>query len=538
MRLSMRRSTFTDQESRAFLQRRVALAGLAAASLGGFFLAFRTVSMLADGTFRIEPSYWLHFLGVLSFVALWLAVRRKERSIAFTRRAEEIGVFAGCAAYTGMGMHIPQLAQPHLIVTLALTFMLVARAVYVPSSGRRTFWITAAIGIPLVATQYVHYGRTDPELLGHVSALEGHVVTAQDAATGMAANAAAWWVLTVATCTLASRVVYGLRREVRDARRLGQYTLVEKLGEGGMGAVYRARHAMLRRPTAVKLLPPDRAGERAIARFEREVQLTASLTHPNTVTIFDYGRTPDGIFYYAMELLDGATLGEVIDHDGPMPPERVIHVLRGACGALVEAHAVGLIHRDIKPANVMLVRQGGRVDVPKLLDLGLVKHMGGGAEEIALSTADAITGTPQYVAPEAITAPGSIDARSDLYALGAVGYYLLCGKHLFEGKTVVEVCSHHLHSPPPPLAERLGKPVPADLETLLMACLSKTPDDRPRSATVLLDRLDGCADAHGWTQAHARAWWDRHQAGLVAARPTRAAKSGEITIAVDPAQRS
>src|SRR6185503_3012449 len=211
--------------------------------------------------------------------------------------------------------------------------------------------------------------------------------------------------------------------EVRDARRLGRYTLLEKIGEGGMGAVYSVRHAMLRRPTAMKLLPPQKFGAQNVARFEREVQLTARLTHPNTIRIFDYGRTPDGIFYYAMEYLDGANLAEVIAEGGPMPAGRVIHILDQVAGALTEAHGIGLIHRDVKPANIILTEQGGVPDVAKILDFGLVKEMGEtGADP--LTHADTLTGTPMYMSPEAIAAPDQVDARADLYALGAVGYYL------------------------------------------------------------------------------------------------------------------
>ena len=267
-----------------------------------------------------------------------------------------------------------------------------------------------------------------------------------------------------------SQTIHGLRKAVSDIQRLGQYTLEEKLGEGGMGVVYRASHAMLRRPTAIKLLLPDRAGKDALTRFEREVRRTAMLTHPNTVTVFDYGRTTDGVFYYAMELLEGASLDEVVEVDGPQPEERVIHLLEQAAASLAEAHDAGLIHRDVKPGNILVVDRGGISDLVKVVDFGLVKDVGSKARgeatsEPALTMANAITGTPLYIAPETVTAPETVDARTDLYALGAVGYWLLTGTHVFGGKSILEVCAHHLHSVPDPPSARLGAPVSPDLES-------------------------------------------------------------------------
>ena len=195
---------------------------------------------------------------------------------------------------------------------------------------------------------------------------------------------------------------------MREARRLGPYTLVEKIGEGGMGAVYRASHALLRRPTAIKILPPQRAGEMDLARFEREVQMTSQLTSPHTVSVYDYGRTPDGLFYYAMEFLDGIDLEELVRRDGPMPPGRVVHVLRQVCEALGEAHRAGLIHRDVKPANILLCERGGRFDVAKVVDFGLVKSVSGSDPGVTLE--NTVPGTPHYMAPES-AARGRPDRR-------------------------------------------------------------------------------------------------------------------------------
>jgi serine/threonine-protein kinase len=213
-----------------------------------------------------------------------------------------------------------------------------------------------------------------------------------------------------------------------------------------------------------------------------------------------------------MELLEGASLDELVEVDGPQPEERVIHVLEQAAGSLAEAHDAGLIHRDVKPANILVVDRGGISDLVKVVDFGLVKDVSGGAKsEPALTNADAITGTPLYIAPETVTAPASVDARTDLYALGAVGYWLLTGTHVFGGKSILEVCAHHLHSVPDPPSIRLGAPVSSDLETLLLDCLAKRPEDRPASAHVLRERLLACAMAGRWTNARAAQWWALHR---------------------------
>jgi serine/threonine-protein kinase len=325
--------------------------------------------------------------------------------------------------------------------------------------------------------------------------------------------------------------VYGLRAEVRDAQKLGQYTLVSKIGEGGMGVVYRAKHAMMQRPTALKLVSSSESSELQLARFEREVQLTTRLTHPNTITIFDYGRTPDGVFYYVMELLDGPSLEAVIEQDGPQPVERVVSILLQLTGALEEAHSIDLIHRDIKPANIILCSQGGRPDVAKLLDFGLVKELK--PESVGDATVEGnITGTPLYMSPEQITTPQSIDGRSDLYSLGAVGYFALTGHHVFESETLVEICADHLQTKPVPPSERSESPVSAALDTVILNCLEKDPADRPGSAAELAERLRAC-EVGEWSVERARAWWRTNGRNF---RQVDAKASSPRTIAVDTAR--
>lgn len=311
---------------------------------------------------------------------------------------------------------------------------------------------------------------------------------------------------------LVERLEASVRKTALAARRLGQYALLQEIGRGANGMVYRARHSLLRRPVAIKLLDPELTDEANAARFEHEVQMTSQLTHPNTVAIYDYGRTPEGLFYYAMEYLSGIDLDQLVRDFGPQPEARVIHILRQVCGSLAEAHRIGLIHRDIKPANIVLTRRGGLCDVVKVLDFGLVKVMprqatAGGAKE-------AVVGTPHFMSPESIAAPGLVDARSDLYSVAAVGYWLLTAKTLFLESRINVLLDHQVSSVAVPPSARLGRQVSADLEAILMQCLAKASADRPASAEALDDALSRCAAANSWTAADAAKWWESHLADL------------------------
>jgi serine/threonine-protein kinase len=401
--------------------------------------------------------------------------------------------------------------------------------VVVPGTARRTFWVSALAVLPGMLAAY--------RLAGYAS--DVHPGLWQWVPLVSIAHVGTWSAVAVAMATLTSRIIYGLAQRVREANELGQYTLEEKIGEGGMGVVYRARHALLRRPTAVKLLPRDLAGARHVERFEREVQLTSALAHPNTIAIYDYGRTPDGVFYYAMEYLDGITLEQLVTHDGPQPPARVIHLLKQVCGALQEAHDVQLIHRDVKPANIMICVRGGVADHVKVLDFGLVKDVAGGSPVV--SSDEAVVGTPRYIAPEAITNPSRIDARADLFAVGGVGYELLTGAPVFDGSTVIEICTKILHEAPKPPSQRIGRAVPEALERLLLACLAKDPGQRPASAAEIVSALEEAAQAAPWSSSDARRWWKERAPGVlsaVEARRSRSVASGSRTMAVDLVDRT
>lgn len=303
-----------------------------------------------------------------------------------------------------------------------------------------------------------------------------------------------------------------------EAKQLGQYTLDEKLGEGGMGVVYRAHHALLRRPTAIKFLNLDKTNALTIARFEREVQLTAKLTHPNTIAIYDYGRTPEGIFYYAMEYLEGINLEKLVQLEGPLPAGRAIDLLRQVCGSLAEAHGIGLVHRDIKPANIIVTVRGGICDFVKLLDFGLVKTMDE-ERNTQLTAVGSLAGTPLYLSPEAINQPDQVDARSDLYAVGAVGYFLLTGLPVFEGRYVLEICQKHVSEQPLPPSQRANRAIAPELESLILDCLAKDPAQRPSSAAALAEALTNCAGAESWNKHAAEQWWARHRGPTNSAPP-------------------
>jgi serine/threonine-protein kinase len=281
-----------------------------------------------------------------------------------------------------------------------------------------------------------------------------------------------------------------------------------------MGEVYRASHAMLRRPTAIKVIQPDATDPEMLRRFEREVRETSRLSHPNTVSIFDYGRTPDGAFYYAMEYLDGADLRRIVERHGPMPPARAIHLLVQACGALGEAHAEGLVHRDLKPSNLMLCRRGGVHDVVKVVDFGLVRDIAAAPE---LTGTGVLVGTPESMAPEVLRGEPATPS-ADLYGLGVVGYFLLTGMGIFDAATALELVGHHLHTAPVPPRTRLPA-VPADLEAVILRCLEKEPAGRFPDTRALARALAACGDAGGWSEEDAAAWWRAHANGSSGTSP-------------------
>jgi eukaryotic-like serine/threonine-protein kinase len=325
---------------------------------------------------------------------------------------------------------------------------------------------------------------------------------------------------------LGTRLINTLRREVFEAKQLGQYRLVKLLGAGGMGKVYLAEHRMLKRPCAIKLIHPDQAGDpRVLARFEREVRMMARLSHWNTVEVFDYGRTDDGTFFYVMEYLPGLSLEDLLERHGPIPAERVVHFLRQICQGLREAHQVGLIHRDIKPGNIFAAQRGGLYDVAKLLDFGLVKPVNENSS-ISLSQEGSICGTPLFMSPEQARGLGNLDVRSDIYSLGGVAYALLTGRPPFDGATPLDAMIAHVHDEVVQPSQHRPD-VPADLERIVLRCLAKSPTDRFQDVDSLEQALAECTAADRWTQWHAVKWWQQNDQMFGTAQKIRTEATGE-----------
>jgi len=316
----------------------------------------------------------------------------------------------------------------------------------------------------------------------------------------------------VAVSAVASRTIYGLERRMFSATQLGQYRIERMLGRGGMGEVYLAQHALLARPTAVKVLRDASTGS-SRSRFRREVQTASGLSHPNTVEIYDYGRTSEGLFYFAMEFVEGATLEEIVRSTGPMPAERVVFLLRQAAEALGEAHERGLVHRDVKPSNLMVCERGGAFDTLKVLDFGLVRDLGDRDDR-----GRGLAGTPLFLAPESIVEENGFLPQSDVYALGATAFFLLTGQAPFEGGSLVEILSDHLATPAP-------RPDIADeaLAELVGRCLAKDPAERPADARELADSLDACPSAADWSRRDAQVWWSEHAEVVAATREQNSA---------------
>jgi serine/threonine-protein kinase len=394
-----------------------------------------------------------------------------------------------------------QLTMKNIVVLTAI--LILTYGLYVPKSWRRAALVVVPLALLPFATLLVLYLRY-PEAMAWLE--QGWRRNRTTPRVLLLSFDAMILLMLAVGSTFGARMISQLRREAAEARQLGQYRLLRRIGTGGMGDVYLAEHQLLKRPCAVKLIRPACADDRrAQERFEREVRLTATLLHPNTVEIYDYGRAEDGTYYYVMEYLRGLGLADLVERHGPLPPARAVYLLRQVCGALREAHEAGLIHRDIKPSNIFAARRGGVEDIAKLLDFGLVRPSA--TDPTAhLSGEGQILGTPLFMSPEQARGGRSLDERSDIYSLGAVAYYLLTGRPPFEGEGGIAVMIAHARDPVvPPSQLRPG--IPDDLELVVLRCLAKDPADRFPDAERLERSLGECDCAGDWDLDRAARWW-------------------------------
>jgi eukaryotic-like serine/threonine-protein kinase len=417
--------------------------------------------------------------------------------------AMRLAVVEYCLVLRSSLQNDPMMAQFITKNVILLTAILIpSYGLYVPKNWRRAALVVGPLALLPFATLLVLYLR-HPDAMVWLG--RGWKASQTPRFLLFSFDAMILLILAVASA-FGARAISLLRRQITEARKLGRYQLRRRIGAGGMGEVFLAEHKLLKRPCALKLIRPESMSDpRALARFEREVRLTASLSHPNTVEIYDYGRTDKGTYYYVMEYLPGLSLAELVARHGPQPPGRVVYLLRQVCQALREAHAAGLIHRDIKPSNILVSRRGGMDDVAKLLDFGLVLPMGSiGATQ--LSGESQVLGTPLFMSPEQATSVWNLDGRSDIYSLGAVAYYLLTGRPPFDGKDGIRVLIAHAKDPvvPPSLVH---DNIPQDLERVVMRCLAKAPADRFSDAEHVEKALSECACREDWNPDHAAQWW-------------------------------
>jgi serine/threonine-protein kinase len=500
-------------ETNTLRRRRLLAAAVSLAAFYGLYTAWAFASY-HPGTVTVEGSRYSLRVGLLALRCLHaIVVAGLLAGAASPSRRQlrvlEFALFLGLtllimASQYFVGLDLMRRGSEFSLVTLAfikdgVIQMMALMMIYgtlIPNRPTTAAWMIAAMFLGPIAAVWL--ARLHPDVAPAVAQLS--------AAERWGSNIFAL-AIGAALAIYSSFLVNGLRVELHEARKFGQYRLIRKLGEGGMGEVFLAEHALLKRPCALKQIKGSANSEPlALARFEREVQSSARLAHPNTIEIFDYGHTVDGTFYYVMEYLRGMNLADMLRECGPLPPGRVLYLFRQVCAGLAEAHGLGMVHRDLKPANVFVAVRGGESDVAKILDFGLVK-LTGDPEAAALTSDLVVSGTPLFMAPEQAAGERTLDARADLYSLGAVLYCALTGRPPFEGHSPFAVMMAHARDPlVPPRAVRPD--VPADLERVVVRCLAKRPEDRYPSAKALGEALAACACASEWGPHQAHAWWE------------------------------
>ena len=447
-----------------------------------------------------------HVTGLILLTAVWLLCRWGRFPLVTLERLDAVSLIGACTAWAFF-IEPPHVESIHgAVVSVAMSVL--ARSIMVPSKAERTLRLTTLAVLPLMAFMWLSLGAFQPA---------GPAIPGPSAVTMTAVFQTLLVIAVIWMATITSRTLYDLRRSVREANELGQYALEEKLGAGGMGEVWRARHRLLIRTAAVKLIRPELLAsthadpQLVLRRFEREALATAALRSPHTVQLYDFGEAEDGTLFYVMELLLGIDLESLVSRFGPIPAERAVHILKQVCHSLDEAHQNGLTHRDIKPANIFVSSTGTELDFVKVLDFGLVQLRSVRAEDGGnLTTEATLACTPAYAAPEIARGEASYDHRVDIYAVGCVGYWLVTGQRVFEANSLMQMLFDHATTPPPRPQTRTELPIPPDLEQLIMDCLEKDPARRPVSASVLAQRLSTCRVPEPWTRERAERWWQTH----------------------------
>jgi eukaryotic-like serine/threonine-protein kinase len=453
--------------------------GLIWVMMGGRFVLATSIAVLLLGKFPLTRGQVVAAeLVLFGGLTLMLMISQYNVNLKMIQRGDDLAVIA----YMKNGV-------------IQMFGLMVLYGMFVPNDTKTAARVILTMALAPMITMALLMERED------VAAAVEHMRSTEHAGSN-----ALYLLLGAGLSIYGAHVLHGMRCELHESRKFGQYRLLHKIGSGGMGEVFMAEHQLLKRPCALKLIRPEAGADPlALARFEREVQSAARLSHPNSIEIYDYGHADDGTFYYVMEYLPGLSLETLVRQVGPLPAGRVIYLLRQACAGLAEAHALGLVHRDLKPANIFVARRGGESDVAKVLDFGLVKLTRD--REAATLTQDlTVSGTPSYMAPEQATASGDLDARADVYALGAVAYFALTGRPPFEGPNAFAILMAHARDPVVPPSQ-LQADVPADLEKVVMICLAKTPADRYPDARALGRALAACADAAMWNSDQADLWW-------------------------------